>query len=58
MPSRFQLKLAHTSRNGIRSPGMKKVYQIIALAIVTAAAAIAQLSDRQVLKQETPEYPA
>ena len=37
---------------------MRNIYQIIALAIVLAAAAIAQPSDRQVLKQETPEYPA
>ena len=37
---------------------MKKIYQILALAIVLGAAAIAEASDRQVLKQETPEYPA
>lgn len=37
---------------------MKQISQIFALAIVLSSAAIAQPTDRQVLKQETPEYPA
>ena len=37
---------------------MKQSYQILVLTIVLSGAAIAQPTDRQVLKQETPEYPA
>lgn len=37
---------------------MKQIYQVFALAIALCGAAAAQPTDRQVLKQETPEYPA
>ena len=37
---------------------MKQIYQVFALAIALCGAAIAQPTDRQVLKQDTPEYPA
>ena len=37
---------------------MKQIYRILVLTVVLSGAAIAQPTDRQVLKQETPEYPA
>src|SRR5579872_5606838 len=37
---------------------MTKKLQIMALALTLMAAAMAQPADRQLLKQETPEYPA
>ena len=37
---------------------MKKKLQILALALTMVAAAVAQPSERQVVKQQTPEYPA
>ena len=37
---------------------MRKIYQVLALTVALCGAAIAQPTDRQVLKQETPEYPA
>lgn len=37
---------------------MKQTYRILALAVILSGAMVAQASDRQLLKQETPEYPA
>lgn len=37
---------------------MKQTYRILALAVILSGAMVAQGSDRQVLKQETPQYPA
>ena len=37
---------------------MKNKLQLLALALLLMGAAVAQAADRQLLKQQTPEYPA